>query len=160
MRGSTAERTNLEMTNPETTTPAEAAAVAERGTHVAPEKAASKKDATHKKGAPKASKGAKKAKTAPTAKNAKKQAAKAPKGPAAKKTAKPATEARDGSKKSIVLGLLSRKDGATLAEIAGATAWQNHSIRGFISGHLTKKMGLTVESSKNASGERVYKVAK
>ena len=47
-----------------------------------------------------------------------------------------------------------------MAEIAKATDWQNHSIRGFISGNLTKKMGLTVESTKNESGERTYRVAK
>ena len=45
-------------------------------------------------------------------------------------------------------------------EIAKATDWQNHSIRGFISGTLGKKMGLTVESSKNDAGERTYKLAK
>ena len=52
-----------------------------------------------------------------------------------------------------------RKEGATLAVIATATDWQNHSIRGFISGTLTKKMGLSVESIKNDSGERTYRVA-
>jgi len=52
-----------------------------------------------------------------------------------------------------------RKEGATLAEIAKATDWQNHSIRGFISGQLTKKMGLTVESFKRADGERAYRTA-
>ena len=58
-----------------------------------------------------------------------------------------------------MLELLRRKDGATLAEIAKATDWQNHSIRGFISGTITKKMGLKVESTKNADGERSYKLA-
>ena len=48
--------------------------------------------------------------------------------------------------------------GATLAEIAKATKRQNHSIRGFISGTITKKMGLAVESSKNESGERTYRI--
>ena len=72
----------------------------------------------------------------------------------------PYSKARDGSKKQIILDLLSRKDGATLAEIAKATGWQNHSIRGFVSGTLMKKMDLQVESLKNAAGERTYKIAK
>ena len=59
-----------------------------------------------------------------------------------------------------MLDLLRRKGGATLAEIAKATDWQNHSIRGFISGTLGKKMGLTVEASKNDAGERTYRLAK
>jgi hypothetical protein len=35
---------------------------------------------------------------------------------------------------------------------------QNHSIRGFISGTITKKMGLLVESMRNESGERTYRI--
>ena len=58
---------------------------------------------------------------------------------------------------AIVLELLRRKEGATTAEIAKATDWQNHTIRGFISGTITKKMGLPVESVKNHSGERTYR---
>jgi len=64
------------------------------------------------------------------------------------------------SEKSVALGHLRRKDGATLAEIAKATDWQSHSIRGFISGSLTKKMGLKVESTKNEAGERTYRFSK
>jgi hypothetical protein len=41
-----------------------------------------------------------------------------------------------------------------------ATGWQAHSVRGFISGSLTKKMGLKVESTKNEAGERRYKITK
>jgi len=75
-------------------------------------------------------------------------------------TAKDATPtARDGSKKAIVLGMLKRPDGATLADIMSATDWQAHSVRGFISGSLGKKMGLTVESFKRTDGVRAYKVA-
>jgi len=57
-----------------------------------------------------------------------------------------------------VLEILRRKEGATIAEIAKATGWQNHTIRGFISGTISKKMGLTVLSSKNESGERIYRI--
>jgi hypothetical protein len=75
-------------------------------------------------------------------------------------TAKDATPtARDGSKKAQVLDLLRRPEGATLADIMAATGWLAHSVRGFISGALGKKMGLTVESSKRADGARVYSIA-
>ena len=76
----------------------------------------------------------------------------------APKSAKKATGARDGSKTAKVLELLKRKDGATLAEIMRATDWQAHSVRGFISGTLGKKMGLTVTSTKAEDGERSYSI--
>src|ERR1019366_4771787 len=117
-----------------------------------------KKDASQRSNAPKANKGAKKSA---------KQAKVAPKKQAnekviSKKAAKvkESKVPREFSKKAIVLDLLHRPKGATMAEIAKATDWQKHSIRGFISGNLTKKMGLTVESTKNEAGERTYKIAK
>ena len=89
-----------------------------------------------------------------------KKAAKTTKPAKAKKVAK-ATKpksTRSGSKAEIVLELMRRKEGATLAEIAKATDWQNHSIRGFVSGHVTKKLGLKVESAKSDAGERTYRI--
>src|SRR5688572_24030617 len=69
------------------------------------------------------------------------------------------TEARAGSKKEIVLKLLRREGGATIAQIAKATDWQNHSIRGFLSAQVGKKMKLKVESVKSeAGGERTYRI--
>ena len=65
---------------------------------------------------------------------------------------------RSGSKAEKVLDLMRRKEGATLAEIAKATDWQNHSIRGFVSGHVTKKLKLKVESAKSEAGERTYRI--
>ena len=57
-----------------------------------------------------------------------------------------------------MLELLRLKEGATIGEIAKATEWQNHSIRGFLSGTVSKKMGLEVESVKNEAGERTYRI--
>ena len=45
---------------------------------------------------------------------------------------------------------------ATLKEIMKATNWQPHSVRGFLSGTIGKKMGLTVKSTKGEDGERSY----
>jgi hypothetical protein len=39
-----------------------------------------------------------------------------------------------------------------------ATGWQPHSVRGFLSGTVGKKMGLAVSSAKGEDGERAYSV--
>ena len=106
---------------------------------------------------PKARAGQPRANVAPTKP---KSGKKAPKGAKAKKTspAKKATGARDGSKTARVLELLKRPRGATAKELMKATGWQPHSVRGFLSGIIGKKMGLTVTSLKSDSGERSYSV--
>jgi hypothetical protein len=88
---------------------------------------------------------------------AKAKPAKAVKGKRGKAGGKPGA-ARDGSKKATVLALLRRKNGATLGEIMKATGWMAHSVRGFISGALGKKMGLTMDSVRRDDGERVYSI--
>jgi hypothetical protein len=60
----------------------------------------------------------------------------------------------------VILGLLQRKDGATIAEMIRATGWQAHSVRGFVSGALRKKSGLSVTSERNEAGERRYRIAR
>lgn len=132
------------------------ATAATPGTQDAPQTATTAKVAKTSKNAPKA-KGARKTATAKSAKPATKTAAKKTK-PTTKKVTNTASVPREFSKKQIVLDLLRRKDGATMGEIAKATDWQNHSIRGFISGTVAKRMGLVIESSKNASGERRYRI--
>src|ERR1700689_613247 len=62
-------------------------------------------------------------------------------------------DAREGSKTAAILDLLKRPGGATAKELLKATGWQPHSLRGFISGTLGKKMGLTVTSTKGEDGE-------
>src|ERR1039457_6553087 len=135
-----------------TTMEAQAAPNAETQEPKAPTKAKSAKQARRVAPAkPKATKKATAAKKAPKAK----QAAKAP------KAAKPKAEGvREGSKTAMVLALIQRAKGATLAEIMETTSWQAHSVRGFISGTLGKKMGLTVSSAKREDGTRVYSIAK
>ena len=85
--------------------------------------------------------------------------ARATKQATAKSDASGTKGAREGSKKAIVLELIRRTDGASLKEIMDATSWQAHSVRGFISGSLGKKMGINVESFKRADGERAYRTA-
>ena len=72
--------------------------------------------------------------------------------------AKKATGARDGSKAAKVLDLLKRPGGVTAKELMKATGWQPHSIRGFLSGTVGKKLGLAVTSTKAEDGERTYSV--
>jgi hypothetical protein len=131
------------------------AALGAQSAAVAPEKASSRKGASPKKGAPKAAKPTKtgKAKVAASSKPNKETAKKSAKSPKAEGT-------REGSKTAIILALLQRAKGATLAEIMEASSWQAHSCRGFISGTLGKKMGLTVKSEKREDDTRVYSITK
>ncbi|HEV8414868.1 MAG TPA: DUF3489 domain-containing protein [Bryobacteraceae bacterium] len=76
----------------------------------------------------------------------------------APESAKKATGAPDGSKAAKVLELLKRPGGATAKELMKATGWQPHSVRGFLSGTVSKKMGLAVTSTKAEDGERTYSV--
>jgi hypothetical protein len=72
--------------------------------------------------------------------------------------AKKATGARDGSKAVKILDLLKRPGGATAKDLMKATGWQPHSIRGFLSGTVSKKMRLTVISTKDEAGVRNYAI--
>ena len=51
---------------------------------------------------------------------------------------------REGTKQQQVLGLLRRAEGTTIAQIMEATAWQQHTVRGFLAG-LKKRQGISVE---------------
>jgi outer membrane biosynthesis protein TonB len=88
---------------------------------------------------------------------AKKKATRGKKAPAAKE-AGDAKGARAGSKTESILALMKQPGGTTLKAIMEATQWQAHSVRGFISGTLGKKMGLTVVSAKGDNGERTYSI--
>jgi hypothetical protein len=123
-------------------------------TLIAEESATSPAPATGEK--PKA---AKKARVAPQRADVAKKKGKSGKNASpAKKAPKSAKIARDGSKTGKVLDLLKRTGGVTAKELMKATGWQPHSVRGFLSGTIGKKMGLTVTSTKSDDGERTYSV--
>jgi len=65
---------------------------------------------------------------------------------------------RADSKQALVIALLQRPEGATIAQIMDATGWQQHTVRGTLAGTLKKRLGLTIESSKEAGGQRVYRI--
>jgi hypothetical protein len=96
--------------------------------------------ATEGNGAATPAKGRRKAKPARTA-----PAAREPK-TAGEATTKPTPRA--GTKQAQMIDLLKRPEGATVEQIAAATGWQHHTIRGAISGALKKKLGLTVEATR------------
>jgi hypothetical protein len=66
---------------------------------------------------------------------------------------------RDSTKEALLIEMLRRPEGATIAQIMAATGWQAHTCRGAFAGALKKKRGLTVTSEKRERGERIYRIA-
>jgi len=64
---------------------------------------------------------------------------------------------RDGTKQALLIEMLQRPEGATIAQITEATGWQPHTVRGAFAGALKKKLGLNVTSEK-VEGTRVYRL--
>ena len=80
------------------------------------------------------------------------------------KSSKPSSQVKDDvktiagrkdTKTEQVIALMKQPSGVSLQGIMALTGWQAHSVRGFISGQLSKKMGLRVKSFKR-DGERIY----
>jgi hypothetical protein len=69
----------------------------------------------------------------------------------------PQSAAKGPSKQDAVIAMLRRPEGATVDEVASATGWQRHTVRGVFSGTLKKKLGLTLASAKEERG-RVYRI--
>jgi len=64
----------------------------------------------------------------------------------------------NGTKHDQILNLLRRKQGASLEELQKVSGWQAHSVRGFLSGTVKKKLGFKLRSTVSKSGERRYAV--
>ena len=64
---------------------------------------------------------------------------------------------REDTKTAQVIALLKQPAGCSLQNLMKAAGWQAHSVRGFLSGQLRKKLGLRVKSFQR-DGDRVYAI--
>ncbi len=70
----------------------------------------------------------------------------------------PPKQAKSGSKKLLIVGLLQRDTGATMDELIAATGWLPHTTRAALSG--LRKGGLAVELAKGQGGAAsAYRIA-
>ena len=63
------------------------------------------------------------------------------------------------SKQDLVIQMLRRQSGVTIEEIIAKTGWQPHSVRGFFSGLVKKKLKLPLTSEVGKDGVRRYHIA-
>jgi Protein of unknown function (DUF3489) len=83
--------------------------------------------------------------------------------PRVRKPHKRSVQERSASSRSItktasLLALLSKPEGVSVMAMSRASGWQVHSIRGFLAGHVRKKLGLEVSSEKSSDGIRLYRI--
>jgi len=65
---------------------------------------------------------------------------------------------RAGTKQAMLIAMLQKPEGATIAELAAATGWQAHTVRGAISGALKKKLGLLITSERVDDRGLAYRI--
>lgn len=61
------------------------------------------------------------------------------------------------TKQARVIALLSNPEGSKLTDLMQATGWQAHSVRGFLSGTIKKKLGHHLISQKQ-DGVQIYRI--
>jgi Protein of unknown function (DUF3489) len=64
------------------------------------------------------------------------------------------------SKQDLVIAMMRRAKGSTIADLMEATGWQAHSVRGILSGVIRKRLGLPLISEMSADGVRHYRITK
>jgi hypothetical protein len=65
---------------------------------------------------------------------------------------------RKGTKQAMLIEMLQTPEGATIVEIATATGWKAHTVRGSISGTLRKKLGLLIIAKRIVGRGTVYQI--
>jgi hypothetical protein len=98
------------------------------------------------------------ARVAPKKRTSRKKAAPASKTHKTREVEERTHSSRPGSKVATILELLKRPGGTTLKELMKATGWQPHSVRGYLSGTIRKKLDLRIVSTKMEDGERCYAI--
>ena len=96
--------------------------------------------------------------TKPAAKKAAPAKQPAPKATKGKRAAPTASTHREGTKQAKLIAMLQGPNGASIAEIAKALDWEDHTVRGAIAGALKKKLGLTVTAEKVDQRGTVYRI--
>jgi hypothetical protein len=89
---------------------------------------------------------------------AQKAAVAAERGPTAAVSENQRPMPRAGSKLAMLIALLDRDEGATVDQMVAALGWQQHTIRGVMSGALAKKFGLRIVSEVTEGRGRVYRI--
>ena len=80
-----------------------------------------------------------------------------PKAASKQAAGKPPASVPRVTKANIVIGLLTRPAGATIAQMCEATGWQQHSVRGFLAATVKKKPGMALGSNKT-DAVRTYRL--
>jgi hypothetical protein len=75
-----------------------------------------------------------------------------------KAVGKPPRRTQADTKQAQVIAMLKQPQGATIGEIVAATDWLAHTVRGFLSGALKKRLGLEVTSEVDEDRGRVYRI--
>ena len=78
--------------------------------------------------------------------------------PVAAKSTKSKKPAPAETKTEIVLKRLRAGKGASIDQLVEATGWQEHSVRGFLSATVRKKLALTLTSDVGKDGIRRYRI--
>jgi Protein of unknown function (DUF3489) len=77
----------------------------------------------------------------------------------ASRSKKQGQAAKGSTKQDLVIQMLGRQSGVSIEQIVAKTDWQPHSVRGFFSGVVRKKLGLPLASEVGKDGVRRYHIA-